>query len=815
MLNIRRGEEENTARTYHYALIMQAIKEETDMRQRGWKKRMAALGLAFAMGMALFAQGCAGASGREGGTSQPQNTKGSQSGVSGSPQAPASDAMGRFMEEERALPSESRVPQGLFAQEDGSILYYDGDIYRSTDQGATWQTEEELNRRLRENTEENGYIMDLAIDPKGNLALYYTMMNAAGGGEDSDPLTKVLYVDTAGKAVSVILDDVGEIFPQSVFFSPTGRLFIQMTGNGVGAVLEADTASGRTTQLFTAGRSFDGCGFSGNTLAALSGEEAYLYDLESGELQEQDAVLGEFLASQNSESAWAYGSVSGLAVIGGETENTIYVACGSGLYRHVLGGTVMEQVIDGNLSRFGRPDTEIRSVLQLADGNFLALFGSGLCYYRYDATLPAMPSQQLTVYSLEENSTIRQAISQYQSVNPDVYIRYEVGMSGESGQTWDDVVKNLNTRIMSGDGPDVLVLEDLPVSSYIEKGLLLDLSGLLTEVNEAEGLFTNLTNAMSESGGVYAVPARFGLPMLVGTQAEIEGIDSMTKLADRMESWRQESSEGLLLGLYREAQVLNLFYRLSAAGWTSENGTVDKEKLTDFLTQAKRIYQAESAGITPALASEFAEIEEGVGGPVRWDIYKSIGSRATDILYRQQRAAAGILEGIMIDACTVLAVLDQMGQGGFAALEGQCPGVFLPSTVLGVSAGSENVETACDFVKTVLSKEVQQSDLGEGLPVNRAAMTQVLTNTMEEGKSLTSVFMDADGNMVTLAMRWPEEAEKAAFLALVESRTTPALMDHMIENTVTELGVNALNGSATVEETVDEILRKIQLYLAE
>ena len=169
----------------------------------------------------------------------------------------------------------------------------------------------------------------------------------------------------------------------------------------------------------------------------------------------------------------------------------------------------------------------------------------------------------------------------------------------------------------------------------------------------------------------------------------------------------------------------------------------------------------------------------------------------------------------MIDACTVLAVLDQMGQGGFAALEGQCPGVFLPSTVLGVSAGSENVETACDFVKTVLSKEVQQSDLGEGLPVNRAAMTQVLTNTMEEGKSLTSVFMDADGNMVTLEMRWPEEAEKAAFLALVESRTTPALMDHMIENTVTELGVNALNGSATVEETVDEILRKIQLYLAE
>ncbi len=787
--------------------------------KQGRRRRLAALGLALAVGISVFAQGCKGAGpsgGESGGAGGSPNAEGAQGGPSGSQAEPDSHVMGRFVEEERALPSENGVPIGLFAQEDGSILYYDGDIYRSTDQGATWQREEALSGRLQEHTAESGYIMNLAIDAKGNLAVVYAILGGTGQEEENtDILTKALYVDTAGNEVPLMLDDLGELYPQDVRFSPEGRLFLLMTGNGVGAVLEADTASGRMEQLFTAGQSFDGCGFSGNILAAVSGEEAYLYDLESKELQEPDPVLGEFLASMTGDGSWYNGAISGLAIIGDETGRAIYLASGRGLYRHVLGGTVMEQVIDGNLSGFGRPDMEIRSILQLADGNFLALFSSRLCYYRYDATLPAVPSQQLSVYSLEENSTIRQAIGQYQSVNPDVYIRYEVGMSGESGVTWDDAVKNLNTRIMSGDGPDIVVLDDLPVSSYVEKGVLLELSGLLTEINDAEGLFTNLTNSMGEGGKVYAVPARFGLPMLTGAQADLEGLDNMERLADRMESWRQESPEGLLLGLYREAQVLNLFYRLSAAGWLSDNGSVDREKLADFLTQAKRIYQAEMAGMTPALEAEFAEIEAGAGGPVRWDIYKSIGARTTDILYRHQRAAAGILDGIMVDAGTMLAVLDQMEQGGFAALEGQCSGVFLPSTVLGVTAGSEDVETACDFVKTVLSKEVQQSDLGEGLPVNRAAMTQVLTDTSEAGSSLMSVFKDGDGNMVMLEMRWPDEAEKEALLALVESRTTPALMDHMIESTVTELGGNALNGSASVEETADEILRKIQLYLAE
>ena len=46
-----------------------------------------------------------------------------------------------------------------------------------------------------------------------------------------------------------------------------------------------------------------------------------------------------------------------------------------------------------------------------------------------------------------------------------VYVRYEVGMDGEDGVTKEDAIRKLNTRILAGDGPDVIILDGLPVDS--------------------------------------------------------------------------------------------------------------------------------------------------------------------------------------------------------------------------------------------------------------------------------------------------------------------------------------------------------------
>ncbi len=45
--------------------------------------------------------------------------------------------------------------------------------------------------------------------------------------------------------------------------------------------------------------------------------------------------------------------------------------------------------------------------------------------------------------------------------------------------TTSDAIRTLNTEVMAGEGPDILFMDGLPVNSYIEKGLLADVSDVM------------------------------------------------------------------------------------------------------------------------------------------------------------------------------------------------------------------------------------------------------------------------------------------------------------------------------------------------
>ena len=97
-----------------------------------------------------------------------------------------------------------------------------------------------------------------------------------------------------------------------------------------------------------------------------------------------------------------------------------------------------------------------------------------LVSYKYSADTPTVPDTELTIYSLEENSGIRQAVVMFQKKYPDIYLTLETGMSGNDGVTRTDALKTLNTEIMAGKGPDILILDGISSETYIEQGMLED-----------------------------------------------------------------------------------------------------------------------------------------------------------------------------------------------------------------------------------------------------------------------------------------------------------------------------------------------------
>ena len=82
-------------------------------------------------------------------------------------------------------------------------------------------------------------------------------------------------------------------------------------------------------------------------------------------------------------------------------EQTVYVIGEKGIHRHVIGGNMMEQVVDGNLSMLSNPSYHVCDAMQLEDDVFLVLFANcKLLRFTYDPNVPAVPEKVLTVYSL-------------------------------------------------------------------------------------------------------------------------------------------------------------------------------------------------------------------------------------------------------------------------------------------------------------------------------------------------------------------------------------------------------------------------------
>ncbi len=90
--------------------------------------------------------------------------------------------------------------------------------------------------------------------------------------------------------------------------------------------------------------------------------------------------------------------------------------------------------------------------------------------YSYSADTSSVPEKEMKVYSLEDCSVLRQAISVYQKQNPDVYVDLEIGMSGEDSVTASDALRTLNTDIMAGKGPDILILDGSACGELYSEG---------------------------------------------------------------------------------------------------------------------------------------------------------------------------------------------------------------------------------------------------------------------------------------------------------------------------------------------------------
>lgn len=395
-------------------------------------------------------------------------------------------------------------------------------------------------------------------------------------------------------------------------------------------------------------------------------------------------------------------------------------------------------------------------------------------------------------------------------------------MGERNSVTREDALKRLNTQILAGEGPDVLILDNMPIDSYIEKGLLADLSPLLNEMSGENGIFENVKNAFMTDGHIYTVPCELQLPFILGRGKDTAQMKDLEGIADTVENMRRSNPGKNLLEIASAKGIMRMFSLISAPAWRTESGEIDSEAISDFLIQTKRIYDAQMDGLPERAIEDWQELSdyyvEDFGKPIEDTVYIRTYAGELQFMGDVRKCAMGSLSSWYGYSRAISAwTTDGFEDCEIIPMNGQCENVFWARTMLGINAVSENAGMAEDFLRTALDKE-NQMGLPGGMPVTREGLLADLEGS--KSRSQSGIFgsvaaSNAEGTCVSLTIRFPEDDEVEFLVNWIESADTVYIEDAAFEEAVYEEGVAYINEEKSLESAVDGIEKKLAIYLAE
>jgi len=695
-------------------------------------------------------------------------------------------AMGRYVERELALPGDIRTVRAFHKNQDGTLAVLASDafdaftasdqwkMYQSTDMGESWADKTPAGA-----SQLNGLAV-LAADFDSKDDLYMVCYDEE---QEQDAQTEIIQIKNNGDVSSVLIP---EPMITGLRVAESGDFFI-CTLDGFIEQYSADGAYKRSyTPVTSPDMQIHSFVTWGDTLAVFQGSRLICYDTQTGE--QTDAV--EVPDSVTEDMIFLP-----LNTLQYSPENNSYYFCkASGIYRFTVGGGLMEQPVNGNMSAFSMPSMSCEGLLAV-DDFYLAYYKDNdrcaLLKYVWDNNAPTVPDKELSIYSLYDHKTIRQANSLFQRSHPDTYITYEVGFEEDSAITLNDAIRNLNTRILAGQGPDLIVMDDLPIQSFMDKGILRDLSDLV-----GDHLMEPMAHTYQlEDGSVYAIPARFGIPVLL---AEKDAIASIHDFSDMVNWGLQKKAEYpdpsvRCTTITQSEALLRELFPLCASTWFAPDGSIDKDKLSEFLEGIDKIAKTGEQKEYNPVSNPFP-----VTGSwwVQGRVLLQLGTLLNPDDIKGQYWA-----------------IDERKDGGLVPTPMQGQNVYIPQTILSVANTAENPQLGMDYISFVLSETVQNYNLADGFPVNFAALQYMTSLSFWEGRPPT-MENKADGTSVITP--WPSEATLTEFRALVSSLDTPAYTGGAaVRGIVLEQANAYFAGSMELRQTVDEIAKKLELYLKE
>ena len=588
-------------------------------------------------------------------------------------------------------------------------------------------------------------------------------------------------------------------------FTDDGRLMAQIY---VSALHEIDLTTGAFSENVNEyERILSRIGSAGSSTYLLGMESAgYYYD---GETKALPDVLKAQLSVELEEN---FGNTPKITFWENQ-DGYLFFTTSGGLYSYIPGGSVTEELISGSRSTLGDPRSWPIALTGCDDGSFYMLAAvdgkPSLCYFTFDDGAPVTTDTQLNIYSLYEDEDITQMIIQFQKANPNITVEHEVGLSGEDGMTEADAIRTLNTEILAGNGPDLICLDGFNLQSYLEKGVLADVSHVL---DQGDPLIRNITDCYADGDKIFAVPTTFTFPAIYGKEEYVSQIHDLATLVEAAKQARVAiAPESRVVNGMHPIDMTDQYYDSCSAAWMKSDGTLDIEKLTEFYEAMKELY-----ALDEVFRQQNAEWMEEVRIEYETGANQILPGQYTGLTgaYRIHNEIAylpaGTLDGMYCYSHVIAGEEEYLGDGYITKpLDGQAKNVFLPRRIMGILNTAQHAQAAEKFLSFMLSDEVQAKDLTTGFPVNQVTFERELS----EDRFVDSVLSNGPGR--SYHAQWPDAAQREELRGWVENLSTPANTNRTIRYMVMEQLWDCCNGIITPEQAAENALQSLNLYLSE
>lgn len=442
-------------------------------------------------------------------------------------------------------------------------------------------------------------------------------------------------------------------------------------------------------------------------------------------------------------------------------------------------------------------------------------------------TSAAAGTKTVTLSVMTSDRFLELAKQKYEAAHPDTKINikeYEAAPQAATGQgqgqgqqqqmvmvkkpdpkNIEKYASSVGAELMSGKASDIIVTSGLPYQKYADKKLLENISDLMSKDAsfKKDNYYTGIFDAVKYNGSLYTVPIKVGLNTWIGNQALLGD----QQIDDSKWTWAD---------FKKKASAMISDKNNDGKPDTYPVGKIEPDQLiTSMLNSSFSKFADIGAKKAKFDSPDFINLLKLAKSMYDEKLILADNSDPDNVIFQPKGNVLMYMDMYMMPK------MNFDGKGAYYNLpsESEAKGTqFTSSLPLAINSKSANKKEAWEFVKYLLSDEIQSARELGGIAVNKnGAKSQIdflkTLGTAGEGGAKNNMKLNINGK--AMAVTPPTEQEVAAMEKMLNTISVNGESDSKITNIVVEETAPFFQGQKSAEEVAKVIQNKVSTYLQE